>query len=373
MCMSPVFGFSLRREIRKAASTLLSLLLLVPPNGLGQLVAATAPSAIVLNPVTSPTAAEPGVTLVNLTGTGFPAGAITPAQVTVTLTPSATGSSPAMKATTTAVTTIVGTTRRVTFQVFPSDPAQNVQSPTNYAVSLAGSANGTAFGSSSPALLVINPPATLTSISPASEAPGQALTVNLTGQFSNFFQGSTQASFGAGISVGGAAAGVPGPVTVLSSTAATAQLVIDPASSPGVRDVSVRTGAEIAVRAAGFVVTGTGTITQLTPNSGAQGQVNLSVAITGQLTHFTQGSTQVSFGSGVLVNTVNVTDATHLFISLTIPTSALVGTRTVLVTTGRRFHEWFYDHGRIARLSGDFTKSSRTRLFSPDRCQWIFH
>jgi hypothetical protein len=70
------------------------------------------------------------------------------------------------------------------------------------------------------------------------------------------------------------------------------------------------------------------------PNSGQQGQQNLSVNITGQLTHFTQGSTQVSFGAGITVGTITVTDATHLIAQITIDPAAAVGARTVTVTTG---------------------------------------
>src|SRR5262249_27106723 len=37
-------------------------------------------------------------------------------------------------------------------------------------------------------------------------------------------------------------------------------------------------------------------LTSVTPSSGQQGQQNLNVAITGQFTHFVQGTTQVSLG-----------------------------------------------------------------------------
>src|SRR5262249_53217326 len=64
------------------------------------------------------------------------------------------------------------------------------------------------------------------SVNPASAQQGQAnLAVTTTGQYTNFVQGVTQATFGPDISVGGAAEGTLGPVTVTSPTTATAQLV----------------------------------------------------------------------------------------------------------------------------------------------------
>ena len=79
---------------------------------------------VTLSPVASPSTAQPGVTVVNVTGSNFPSGTITPAQVTVNLVPATTG--PAMTASVTAVTTIVGSTRRITFQF----TGANVTSPT---------------------------------------------------------------------------------------------------------------------------------------------------------------------------------------------------------------------------------------------------
>src|SRR5207244_2599590 len=102
----------------------------------------------------------------------------------------------------------------------------------------------------------------------------------------NFVQGATQASFGAGISVGGAAAGTLGPVTVLNSTTATASLTIAPNAALGTRTLTVQTASELASLSGGFTVTvGTPIITQASPASGQQGQT-LSLAITGAFTHF---------------------------------------------------------------------------------------
>ncbi len=266
-------------------------------------------STIVLSAATTPSAAEPNVTTVSITGTGFPGGAIVPSGVTVRLTPAAGG--PSMVAVVSAVTTLFGTSRRITFQVSPANSLNEVQTPTEYLVSVSGTCSGgVAFSSSNTAALTINPPATLQSVLPASAPPGKTLSVTITGVFSNFFQGSTVATFGPDISVGGAAAGALGPVTVLSATTATAQIALASNATPGVREVDVRTGSERAVLPAGFAVSGGPVLTQVNPNTGQQGQQNLSVSLTGQFTHFVQGTTAASFGAGITVASLTVSSAT---------------------------------------------------------------
>src|SRR5258708_33823911 len=79
-------------------------------------VSTSSPAPITLSPLTAPTAGEPGVTLINLIGSGYPFGSITPDLVTVDLRPAVSGAGPALSGVVTAVTTIVGITRRITFQ-----------------------------------------------------------------------------------------------------------------------------------------------------------------------------------------------------------------------------------------------------------------
>lgn len=242
------------RLVRAGSHRLLYGGLLLTTMGMAQ-VPGTPSAAITLAPATLPTAAAPGVTPVNATGTGFPSGTITPAQVRVSLQPEAAG--PAMVAAVSSVTTLTGTSRRVTFQVSPANPAQTVQVPTVYRVSLAGTTvEGAPFASSNTSALTINPPASIVSLAPAAGSPGQSLTVTITGAFSNFFAGSTKASFGAGISVGGAPMGSTGTVTVTSPTSVTAQIAVLATASIGPRDVTVQTGAETATLLAGFRVLG---------------------------------------------------------------------------------------------------------------------
>src|SRR5262249_39562134 len=125
-------------------------------------------------------------------------------------------------------------------------------------------------------------PAKLTQVSPNSGPLGQQnLSVTVTGQSTHFIQGLTSANFGAGISVTS--------VTVSSPTRATAVINIAAGASLGAHDVTLFTQGEAATLAGGFtVIAGIPVITSASPNSGQQGQLNLSVKITGVFTHFVQ-------------------------------------------------------------------------------------
>src|SRR5262249_62322675 len=79
---------------------------------------------------------------------------------------------------------------------------------------------------------------------------------------------------------------------------------------------------------------GTPTVTQVTPNTGQQGQTGILLAITGQFTHFVQGTSTLSLGADITVNSVTVSSATSLNANITVPTSAATGNHTVTVTTG---------------------------------------
>jgi RHS repeat-associated protein len=84
-------------------------------------------------------------------------------------------------------------------------------------------------------------PGTLQSINPTRGMQGQTLSVTLTGNNTHWVSGQTTASFGGEVSVGGAAAGSLGPVTVLSQTTATADLTISGTASLSPRTVRVVT------------------------------------------------------------------------------------------------------------------------------------
>src|SRR5690606_25623496 len=104
----------------------------------------SAQTSVTLSPAVSPSAAQPGVHLVTVLGSGFPAGTLDPSAVTVTLTPASGG--PAATTVATTVTTVTGTSRRVAFVVPTSI---SVEQPTRYAVTISGAtASGVKFASS---------------------------------------------------------------------------------------------------------------------------------------------------------------------------------------------------------------------------------
>jgi hypothetical protein len=94
----------------------------------------------------------------------------------------------------------------------------------------------------------------VTQITPNTGSPSQALTVTVTAQLTNFVQGTTMASFGPGVQVGGAAAAALGPVTVTSPTSFTASLKIRSGASLGPVPVVVQTGAQNLNVSSGFTI-----------------------------------------------------------------------------------------------------------------------
>lgn len=170
---------------------------------------------------------------------------------------------------------------------------------------------------------------TLTQLNPGGGQPGQQnLSVAITGFGTNFMQGTTQAGFGAGITVVS--------VTVASATIATAVINIGSTAAIGPRTVTMTTGSEVAAFPNGFAVSaGTPVLTEISPGGGTQGQQNLAVTVKGFNTRFVQGTTQVAFGgTGVTVNSVTVTNATSVTANISIAATAALGDRGITITTG---------------------------------------
>lgn len=127
----------------------------------------------------------------------------------------------------------------------------------------------------------------LSSLSPSFSQPGQTVFVTIKGVFTNFQQGTTQATFGPGIAVGGAPQGGPGLVSVIDSVTAIAGLTVDPAAAPGSRTVALQTGAEQAALQNGFLVLGavTGAYPIVSIDSPAEGsEVTSPTLVTGTAT-----------------------------------------------------------------------------------------
>ena len=178
--------------------------------------------------------------------------------------------------------------------------------------------NGFAIVAGSPSVL---------SVSPNTSVQGQqSLSIAITGNLTHFVQGTTQASFGAGVTVGS--------LSITSPTTATAALNIAPTASVGLRGVTLTTGTEVATLQGGFAVNPATLITLLSPSTGQQGQQNLSIAISGQATHFVQGTTTANFGAGITVASLAVSSPTTAAAVLNISAGATLGTRTVTLATG---------------------------------------
>jgi len=205
---------------------------------------------VTLGATTSPTAAQPSVQLVNVTGSNFPSEAIKASDVKLLIQP-ANGRGESANVTPLSIVTVTGSTRRITFQL----PASlQVTAPTSYLVAVSGSTTGTDFASRNTASLTINPPASISSITPSEGLPGSTFQITIHALFTNFVQGSTQAKFGAGLSVGNGAPGDFGFVTVTSKTSATAMVKIALDAVADLRTVTIRTGVQEASQIGGFSV-----------------------------------------------------------------------------------------------------------------------
>src|SRR5207253_9573967 len=110
------------------------------------------------------------------------------------------------------------------------------------------------------------------------------------------------------------------------------------------------TGAELATLPGGFSIGGIPALTQVNPNTGQQGQTNESVNLTGQFTHWVQGTTTASFGAGVTVATLTINSATTATAVLNIDPAAAASARNVTVTT----------NAEVVTLNNGFTVTNGT-------------
>ena len=118
---------------------------------------------------------------------------------------------------------------------------------------------------------------------------------------------------------------------------ATAVLNVDEAAAAGLRDITLTTDTEVARVSYGFrvlvIAAGQPVLTDATPNSGQPGQQKLSVTLTGQSTHFLQGTTSADFGPGITVASLTVASPTSATAFVDIDPGAPVGGRDVILTT----------------------------------------
>jgi predicted hotdog family 3-hydroxylacyl-ACP dehydratase len=160
----------------------------------------------------------------------------------------------------------------------------------------------------------------ITSISPSSGTPGQAVPVTITGV--NFLAGATVTVSGTGVTAGS--------VVVVNPTTITATLTIAASASTGARNVTVSTSGGTSSSAAFTVNSAAPGITSISPSSGTQGQA-VPVTITG--VNFLAGATVTVSGTGVTAGSVVVVNPTSITATLMIASSASTGARNVTVTT----------------------------------------
>ncbi|MEO0081634.1 MAG: hypothetical protein ABIL25_04990, partial [candidate division WOR-3 bacterium] len=183
--------------------------------------------------------------------------------------------------------------------------------------------NGAGTGTLTNGFEVRNPAPTLTGTNPTWGNRLQTLNVTLTG--SGYIQGTTTVSFGADITVNS--------VTVLSQNQLTANITISASAATGLRNVSVTNpapGGGTATLTNIFEVRNPApTLTSINPTWGSRLQT-LDVQFNGS--GYIQGTTAVSFGADVTVNSVTVLSQNQLTANITISASAATGLRNVTVS-----------------------------------------
>src|SRR6185312_1485629 len=134
----------------------------------------------------------------------------------------------------------------------------------------------------------------LTTVTPNTGAQAATVTLTVTGLYTHFQQGVSQVALGGGgITVGA--------VTVNGPTQLQVPVTVANGAAAGLRSLTVTTNSETETLAGAFTVQpGAPAISILSPNGGVANST-ATVQITGQFTHFVQGTTVASFGTGIAV------------------------------------------------------------------------
>jgi hypothetical protein len=182
-----------------------------------------------------------------------------------------------------------------------------------------------ATGAGKLTVLVIGP---TVFISPDSAMRGTVDTVQINGNGTHFDATSVVSFSGGGITLSA--------VTVLSSTTLRASMTIDPSADLGPCDVIVTTGTEVATEGVFTVIVNPSLtkITEVSPNTGVRGAIDLTVDITGQNTHFDATSVVSFAGGGITISAYSLVSPTAMQATISILDSAALGSSSVTVTTG---------------------------------------
>ncbi len=178
-----------------------------------------------------------------------------------------------------------------------------------------------------------NPPS-LTSVSPGNANSGSTISVSISGQGSHFGQGTatTQVWFNQGSSTVYSSS-----VTVNSATSLSADFNIPNGIPLGTYTTNVSENVDGHLNLTNsFIINANPNppvITSVTPNSGALG-TSIPVSISGQNTHFSQGTGTIAFsqGSSTLYGSItNVISSTQLDAMVYIPPFVAIGSYDVMV------------------------------------------
>ena len=158
--------------------------------------------------------------------------------------------------------------------------------------------------------------AAIARVSPNNGRQAESLSVTVTGAGTHFASGSTNFSFGSGITVTSA--------LITSATSATLNLFgirgwCRTLAAHGDGDDTRRSGGSSSMASPSRPATRPSST--VSPSTGRQAE-RLNLGVTAQFTHFANGTTTASLGAGVTVNTVTIVDATHATIDVTVTPGA---------------------------------------------------
>ncbi|MGB6746110.1 MAG: hypothetical protein WBE38_20845, partial [Terracidiphilus sp.] len=182
---------------------------------------------------------------------------------------------------------------------------------------------------------VTSTPVGIVSISPYHSPQSTTLNVEIVGLNTHFAAGTTQVIFG-------------GPqITVNSVTVNSAtDLIANVTTSytppggaltptpPGWNSVYINTGAEMLITGFSVDAPATPTILSVSPSSAPQGSSGNSVTITGSLTNWVQGQSELILGAGVTVANLAITSPTTATATISVSPTAPVGGNSVIMITG---------------------------------------
>jgi hypothetical protein len=183
----------------------------------------------------------------------------------------------------------------------------------------------------------------------SSAQQGATVDVTITGSLTNWVQGTTEAILGAGVTVSN--------LVITSPTTATATIAVSPTAPVGGNSVIMFTGSQI-VSGTGFSVTpGASLIYSVGPDATCDAN-NVTFAnfcgvsngagtpyvvsqlqtvvlnVVGVGTHWLQGETTLSFGPGVAIDSLTVSNPTTAQVQITVLSSSPVGFAALTATTG---------------------------------------